>query len=88
MQHTRDKPVYEKRNEAIQIIKGLGGDLEARSIWGKLTGYSRRAVVESMMSRWKRTFSGSLKSRCLQRRNVEVAVKAGMINKVTSRKCG
>ncbi|CAM0117397.1 IS5 family transposase [Rhabdochlamydiaceae symbiont of Dictyostelium giganteum] len=36
----RDEPVYEKRNEAVHIIKGLGGDLEARSLWGKMTGYN------------------------------------------------
>ncbi|MGR3973480.1 MAG: hypothetical protein QRY72_02765 [Candidatus Rhabdochlamydia sp.] len=64
----RHEPIYEKRNKAVRIIKGLGGDLEARSIWGKLTGYSQRSVVESMMSRWKRAFGGSLKSRCLDRR--------------------
>ncbi|MGR3911977.1 MAG: hypothetical protein QRY71_01530 [Candidatus Rhabdochlamydia sp.] len=80
--------MYETRNEAVRIIKGLGDDLEARSIWGKLTGYSQRSVAESMMSRWKRAFSGSLKSRCLKRKKVEVAIKAGILNKVISRKSG
>lgn len=50
----RKEKGYEKRNEAIKIIKGLGGDLIAKSIWGKLVGYNRRVEVESMIARWKR----------------------------------
>ena len=71
---------YEKRNDAVKIIRGLGGDLVARSIWAKLVGYNRRVLAESMMSRWKRLFGGSLKSRCDQREKIEVQLKAMMIN--------
>ncbi|CAM0117582.1 hypothetical protein [Rhabdochlamydiaceae symbiont of Dictyostelium giganteum] len=38
-----DEPVQKKRNEAAGIIKGLGNDLEARPLWGKLTRYSQRS---------------------------------------------
>jgi len=30
------------RDDAIRIIRGLGGDLQAKSLWGKLSGYSQR----------------------------------------------
>lgn len=47
----RKEPGYERRNEAVKIVKGLGGDLLAKSIWGKLVGYNHRVVIESMISR-------------------------------------
>ena len=72
------------RNEAICIIRGLGNDRLARSIWSKLVGYNRRVLVESMMSRWKRVHGSSLKSRCEQRKRVEVQIKAEMINQMIS----
>jgi Transposase DDE domain len=78
----RKESGYEKRNEAIQIIQGLGGDKQAKSIWSKLIGYNKRVMVESMVSRWKQLFGGSLKSHCERRRKVEVQLKAQMINRV------
>ncbi len=71
---------YEKRNEAISIIRGFGGDLLAKSIWAKLVGYSRRVIAESMMSRWKRVLGSILKSRSDERQKTEVQLKAFMIN--------
>ncbi len=41
----------ERRKEAIKIIKILGGDLEAKSIWGKLTGYNQQSQIETLFSR-------------------------------------
>jgi hypothetical protein len=76
----RSEPGYEKRNEAVRIIRGLGGDLLARSIWAKLVGYNRRVIVESMMSRWKRVLGSDLKSRSEDRKRTEVQLKAMMIN--------
>jgi DDE family transposase len=70
------------RNDAIRVIRGLGNDRLARSIWSKLVGYSRRSIAESMMSRWKRLHGSSLQSRCEQRKKVEVQIKAVMINQM------
>jgi hypothetical protein len=36
--NARFKHNGEERDEALKIIKGLGGDKQARSLWGKLTG--------------------------------------------------
>jgi hypothetical protein len=68
------------RNDAVRIIRGLGNDQIAKSLWGKLVGYNRRVVIESMMSRWKRLYGGDLKSRCPERKKNEVQLKAMMIN--------
>jgi len=76
----RKEYAYEKRNEAIKVIRGLGNDRLARSIWSKLVGYNQRVVIESMISRWKRLYGGDLKSRCRQRQKVEVRLKSMMIN--------
>jgi hypothetical protein len=78
----RKEAGYEERNDAIQIIRGLGGDRQAKSIWSKLVGYNRRVIAESMMSRWKRLFGGSLRSHCEKRRRIEVDLKARMINRM------
>ncbi len=78
----RKESVFADRNDALKIIEGLGGDQKAKSLWGKLVGYSRRVIVESMMSRWKQLFGGSLKSICHQRRDVEIHLKSLMINKM------
>jgi len=76
----RKEPIYEKRNQAICEIKGLGGDELARSIWGKLTGYSRRVVVESKIAAWKKLLGADLKSRSKERVKIEVKVKAMIYN--------
>jgi len=53
----------EDRDKARSEIKGLGGDELGRKLWVKLTGYSRRALVESSFSRLKRLFGSHLYSR-------------------------
>ena len=76
----RKEDEFVRRNDAVKIIRGLGNDKLARSIWSKLVGYSRRVIVESMMARWKKLYGNSLKSRCKARRKIEVHLKAMMIN--------
>ena len=71
---------YERRNDAIKIIRGLGNDRIARSIWAKLVGYNRRVVAESAMARWKKLYGGELRSRCPERCKKEVKLKAMIIN--------
>ena len=78
----RKEDGYEKRNDAVKIIRGLGNDRLARSIWSKLVGYNRRVIAESMMARWKKLFGGDLKSHCGQRKKTEVRLKAMMINEM------
>ena len=78
----REGPQHLARNKAIRMIQGLGGDKLARSIWSKLSGYSRRALIESLISRWKRLYGGALKSRTEVRIQKEIQIKAWLINKL------
>jgi len=71
-----------ERNDAIRVIKGLGGDKEARSIWGKLTGYSKRALVETAFSRMKRLYGPGLWSRSEARQEIEVHIRCLLLNKM------
>ena len=82
----REEKGYEERNEAVRIIRGLGGDKLAQSIWGKLVGYNERVLAESMMSRWKRLYGANMRSRCEKRQEVEVKIKAMMINEMIDAK--
>jgi hypothetical protein len=82
----RNESGYEGRNEAIRIINRLGGDREAKSIWAKLVGYNKRVIAESMMSRWKQLFGGKLQSSCDQRQQIEIKLKAIMVNAMISMK--
>jgi len=56
----RDEPWMQDRTRRSLKILGLGGNKEAKSLWGKLSGYSKRATVESAIARWKRLFSKSV----------------------------
>jgi Transposase DDE domain len=74
------KCYQQERNEAIRIISALGRDLLAKRLWAKLTGYSRRAGIESSFSRLKRLFGSTLFSRHEDAIVVEVYMKALLSN--------
>jgi Transposase DDE domain len=70
------------RDKAVLDIRALGGDKIARSIWGKLTGYSRRALVETTFSRYKKMFGEKAFSRTYERQIVENRLKCLLMNKM------
>lgn len=70
------------RDKAVLNIRALGGDLIAKSIWGKMTGYSRRALVETTFSRYKKLFGERTFSRSLDRQIVENRLKCVLLNKM------
>jgi transposase len=70
------------RDQAILDIHALGGDKIARSIWGKLSGYSRRALVETTFSRYKKMFGEKAFSRTHERQIVENRLKCLLMNKM------
>ncbi len=76
----RPEPWMKKRTNRLLEIRGLGGDAEAKSLWGKLSGYSKRVTVESAIARWKKLFSGHLESREDKRQHVESRLKSLIIN--------
>lgn len=73
-----------RRNNAILEIKGLGGDQLAREIWGKLTGYSKRVLVETTFSRIKRLYGDRFYSRKSTTQRVEGHIKCKMLNQMLS----
>jgi len=75
----------ERRNRALLEIKGLGGDNLAREIWGKLTGYSRRALVETSFSRLKRLYGERFYSKKMETQRVEGLIKCRMLNQMLAR---
>ena len=74
-----NKKLLTPPNRALKMIKELQGDEIARSIWGKLTGYSRKSEIESTISAQKRILGSNLKSKSLEKSKKEVRIKA-MIN--------
>lgn len=72
----------EERNNAVLEIRGLGGDKQARSTWGKLTGYSQRALVETAFSRLKRHYGDRMFSQCIERQQIENHLKCYLLNKM------
>lgn len=73
-----------ERDDAIRVIRGLGGDKQARSIWGKLTGYSRRVLVETAFSRLKRLYGDRMFSQSLKLQLVESHLKCYLLNKLNA----
>jgi hypothetical protein len=76
------KGIEDDRDEALSIIEGLGGDEEARSLWGKLTGYSNRALVETAFSRTKRLFGDRLFSKLIEKQSLENRLRCIILNKM------
>ena len=71
-----------ERDGAVLAIRAFGGDKIAKSIWGKLSGYSRRALVETTFSRYKKTFGERAFSRTQERMIVENRLKCALLNKM------
>ncbi len=70
------------RDDAIRIINGFGGDKEAKSLWGKLTGYIRRALVETSFSRMKRLFGERLFSKLPEKQAIENRLRCVILNRM------
>lgn len=72
-----------ERDDAIKVIRAFGGDKVAKSIWGKLSGYSRRALVETTFSRYKKMFGERAFSRTQETIVLENRLKCVLLNKMT-----
>lgn len=70
------------RDEALKAIKGLGGDKRAKSLWGKLSGYSIRALVETAFSRFKRLFGDRTFSKDFEKQEIEIGLKWYILNEM------
>ena len=66
-----------QRDRHVQLIAERG-----RMGWQKASGYNFRALVEADISRWKRVVGDGLRSRTDGRRAGEVAIAAGVLNRM------
>lgn len=80
--NARYKGFASDRDDALSIIEGLGNDEQARSLWRKLTGYSRRALVETAFSRMKRLFGDRLFSKAIEKQSIENRLRCIILNKM------
>jgi hypothetical protein len=83
LQNLDGKPWFGDRNDAIRAIVGLGNDDEARKLWKILSGYHRRSIGETAMSRFKRIFGGEFRAREFKRQKAELYAKSIAMNKMT-----
>jgi hypothetical protein len=78
-----NEPWLKARNNAICEIIGLGNDEEAVKLWKKLVGYHARSLVETAFSRFKGIFGPRLYSRRIDSQEVELKLKAHVMNTLT-----
>ena len=76
-------PAVRERNDAVQEIRGLGGEKKGGKLWKKLRGYHKRSLAETAMYRIKQLTGPNLRSRCRERQRVEAYVKCLVVNKMT-----
>jgi hypothetical protein len=74
--------IDEDRDRAVLDIRAFGGDKIAKSIWGKISGYSKRALVETTFSRYKKMFGERAFSRTWERLVLENRLKCVLLNKM------
>ncbi len=84
--NARYRGLDDERDQALKLIRGLGGDKKAKSLWGKMTGYSRRALVETAFSRFKGLFGERFFSKTAKRQEVESYLRCLLLNKMRTAK--
>lgn len=67
------------RNQLVQDIWKVGG----RVVWKKMSGYHRRSLVETHLSRLKTILGGALNSRTLPNQKTEAILRANILNQMT-----
>ena len=75
----RSKSPFEQRDENVREIKKVG-----RRGWKKESGYHRRSLVETAFFRLKTIFTDKLKSRTMERQQVEARVRCLALNRMTA----
>lgn len=78
-----NEPWLKARNDAICEMIGLGNNEEAVKLWKRLVGYHERSLVETAFSRFKGMFGPRLFSKNIDTQEVELNLKANVINKMT-----
>ena len=69
-----------QRNRIMRTVWASGGKKQ----WREKSGYHRRSLVETQISRWKKIFGGTLSSRKLTNQRIEARIKAMILNQLTA----
>ena len=75
---TADPAQHTARDRHVQLMAEKG-----RMEWQRLTGYGRRALAETAMSRWKHLIGPRLRARTLPGQQGEAAVALSVLNRMT-----
>ncbi|MGI9296129.1 MAG: transposase [Pseudomonadales bacterium] len=67
-----------QRDATIRAINAGG-----RRRWEHASGYTRRSLVETAMSRYKAIIGGSMRSRTMTSQKTEVALACAILNRMT-----
>jgi hypothetical protein len=67
-----------QRDATVRAINAGG-----RSRWAHATGYTRRSLVETAMSRYKAIIGGSMRSRTMASQKTEAALACAILNRMT-----
>ena len=70
------------RDDTVRLIYDLGNNKEAVKEWKRRTGYHRRSLVETAISRLKGMLGNQLKSRSLMNQHQEMMIKSLIINQI------
>lgn len=76
-ERTREFDLLHERDRHIHAIQSHG-----RMAWQKSSGYNRRALVETSISRFKRIIGGRLRTRSLPAQRVEAGIGVSILNKM------
>jgi len=69
-----------QRNRLLRDIWASGG----KKRWKERSGYHRRSLIETQISRWKKILGGTLTSRTFANQKVEARIKALILNQITA----
>ena len=72
----RKEAVFDDRNKTVKEIKRTSSQR-----WRLTSGYSKRALVENTVFRYKITFGDKPQSRSLENQRTEAAIKCSILNK-------
>lgn len=79
----KEKPWMHGRNQAIQEIREKGNHEQGRKEWKKESGYHKRSLAETAMSRFKMIFGERFSSRKMENQQAELYVKSIGLNRMT-----
>jgi hypothetical protein len=83
-----NEPYQAERNEIIRQMMAHEDPKEGRRLWKQQSGYHRRSLVESMMSRAKRQFGGRVTTRRPENQAAQLVMRCNVLNRMMALTAG